>query len=499
MSKIFISYRRDDSSGYAGRLFDKLEHHFGKDQLFMDIDLLEAGEDFAEVIQQKLQSVQVAMVLIGKHWLVIRDSSGRKRLDNPDDWVRLEIATLLERKIRVIPVLVGGAQMPLSSQLPKPLESLARRHAHEISDIRFHSDVDKLIQILEKTIGNQDFHKLSNPAHQQKEFSLNKLTGVLVISMLILLAGGLLYHYSDSVLSRNSIENETSLTTDQLKQKSEKPASITYEALEPLFDNIQKTSDQLAQAIKALPPNTSDESQFSFEPQMVRIPPGSFIMGSPESETGRKSDESPQRKVTIAYPFEIGRYEVTFAQYDAFSKDTNRKLPSDQGWGRDDRPVISVSWDDAQAYVQWLVKKTGKKYRLPTEAEWEYVARAGTSTAYWWGDVIGQNNAVCNGCGSQWDNKQTAPVGSFKPNAFGVYDTAGNVWEWTQDCWHGDYTNAPLDGTAWLERNGGDCSHRVVRGGSWVSGPRGLRSADRYGDGSGVSNLNTGFRVARDF
>ncbi len=233
------------------------------------------------------------------------------------------------------------------------------------------------------------------------------------------------------------------------------------------------------------------------EPQMVRIPSGTFIMGSPESETGRASNEGPQRKVTITYSFEIGRHEVTFAQYDAFAKDTQRPLPDDRGWGRGNQPVINVSFVDAQAYVQWLVKKTGKKYRLPTEAEWEYVARAGTTTAYWWGDVIGQNNAVCSGCGSQWDDQQTAPVGSFKPNAFGVYDTAGNVWEWTQDCWHDDYANAPPDGTAWLEQNGGDCSRRVVRGGSWLLNPRILRSANRIRF-TDESIYDTGFRVARD-
>ncbi|HMV13423.1 MAG TPA: SUMF1/EgtB/PvdO family nonheme iron enzyme, partial [Nitrosomonas sp.] len=197
-------------------------------------------------------------------------------------------------------------------------------------------------------------------------------------------------------------------------------------------------------------------------------------------------------------PFEIGRYEVTFAQYDAFAKETQYPLPDDRGWGRGDRPVINVNWHDAQAYVQWLAKKTGKKYRLPSEAEWEYVARAGTTTAYWWGEAIGQSNAVCNGCGSQWDNQQTAPIGSFKANGFGVYDTAGNVLEWTQDCWHDDYTDAPTDGSAWLEQNGGHCSRRVLRGGSWNFGPQDLRSALRYGVIPSGVNVNIGFRVARD-
>ena len=241
------------------------------------------------------------------------------------------------------------------------------------------------------------------------------------------------------------------------------------------------------------------ESRLPFEPEMVRIPPGNFLMGSPDNEVGRDSDEGPQREVTIAYAFEISKYEVTFDEYDVFAKDTKRELPDDSGWGRGNRPVINVSWDDAQAYVKWLSGKTGKQYRLPTEAEWEYAARAESPTRYWWGDDIGKNNAVCDGCGSQWDIQQTAPVGSFKANAFGLHDTAGNVWEWVEDCWYGSYDKAPVDGSAWLEANGGDCSIRVVRGGSWNDNPRNLRSAGRFRYGAVGANGSLGFRVARDF
>lgn len=443
MSKIFINYRRSDSAGYAGRLYDRLVKHFGADHLFMDIDQIEPGEDFVEVLQKKLQAVQVAVVLIGKSWLDSKDETGQRRLDNPDDWVRIEIATLLERKIRVIPVLVGGAVIPRSSQLPESLILLARRQAFEISDTRFHSDVDKLIQTLEKIIPSQ-------PAQLPPKPNL------------------------DTFGSSEPDDAKHLKLTDALHSPAQKLSRSAIEQSESVF--VQ-----------------------DFEPQMVRIPPGTFIMGSPESEAGRSSAEGPQRKVTLAYPFEIGRYEVTFAQYDAFAKDTKRKLPHDVGWGCGDRPVINVSWHDAQAYVKWLSDKTGKKYRLPTEAEWEYVARAGTTTAYWWGEAIGKNNAVCDGCGSQWDGKQTAPVGSFKPNAFGVYDTAGNVWEWTQDCWHDDYTDAPIDGSAWLEKNGGDCSRRVVRGGSWDDIPQDLRSALRFRYYAVGSSSSIGFRVARDF
>ncbi len=146
MSQIFINYRRDDSAAYAGRLYDRLVDHFGRDHIFMDIDQIAPGEDFIDVIQDKLSAVQVAVVLIGKYWLDITDDTGQRRLDNPDDFVRLEIATLLERKIRVIPILVGGAVIPQSIQLPKCLALLTRRNAYEITDTRFHTDVDKLFK-----------------------------------------------------------------------------------------------------------------------------------------------------------------------------------------------------------------------------------------------------------------------------------------------------------------------------------------------------------------
>jgi formylglycine-generating enzyme required for sulfatase activity len=157
--------------------------------------------------------------------------------------------------------------------------------------------------------------------------------------------------------------------------------------------------------------------------------------------------------------------------------------------------VINVSWDDAKEYVAWLSRKTGKAYRLLTEAEWEYAARAGTTTRYYWGDDIGKNNAKCNACGSQWGGKQTAPVGSFKPNAFGLYDMAGNVWEWVEDVYHDNYAGAPTNGSAWLQ--GGDASRRVVRGGSWYVDPLFLRAAVRYRYASDDRSINLGFRVAR--
>lgn len=188
--------------------------------------------------------------------------------------------------------------------------------------------------------------------------------------------------------------------------------------------------------------------------------------------------------------------ELTFKEWDACVADggCNGYKPFDSGWGRGTQPVIFVSLDDANAYVAWLAKKTGKPYRLLSEAEYEYATRGGTTTVYPWGGAIGKNNANCNGCGSKWDNQQTAPVGSFAANGFGLYDIVGNVDEWTQDCYHNSYGGAPADGSAWTS---GDCSDRVLRGGSWLGSSRALRSAFRIWYSPGSRYFNIGFRVAR--
>jgi formylglycine-generating enzyme required for sulfatase activity len=229
-------------------------------------------------------------------------------------------------------------------------------------------------------------------------------------------------------------------------------------------------------------------------PEMVVVPAGEFMMGSPTTEKGRYSNEDPQHRVTIGRPFAVSKFDVTFADWDACVSVRGCPQVSDSGFGRGTRPVINVSWDDAQQYVAWFSKMTGKPYRLLSEAEWEYAARAGSTTAYFWGDEIGKGNANCEGCGSEWDNRQTSPVGSFKPNAFGLYDMAGNVWQWVQDCYYGNYDEAPTDGSSGTL---GGCSRRVVRGGCWDYAPLHLRSASRIGNPPGDRNRSFGFRVGR--
>ena len=225
-------------------------------------------------------------------------------------------------------------------------------------------------------------------------------------------------------------------------------------------------------------------------PEMVVLPAGEFLMGSPSGEAEREDDEGPQHRVRIAQPFAVGVFEVTFAEWDACRQDGGCvSFADDEGWGRAERPVINESWDDAQAYVRWLSGKTGGQYRLPSEAEWEYAARAGTVTPFYFGTSISGRLANC--CK---DYGMTLPGGAFPANGFGLHDMHGNVWEWVQDCWNDSYGGAPSDGSAWQS---GDCAKRVLRGGSWYVDPRNLRSANRFRYDSGFRGSDFGFRVAR--
>jgi formylglycine-generating enzyme required for sulfatase activity len=238
----------------------------------------------------------------------------------------------------------------------------------------------------------------------------------------------------------------------------------------------------------------------------VVVPSGSFIMGSPDSEPERLVNEGPQHRVTIPKPFAAGKFAVTFAEWDACEADggCGGYIPQDEGWGRADRPVINVSWDDAQAYVTWLSKKTGKTYRLLSEAEFEYVARAGTTTPFWWGASITPEQANYDGSAEPYKGggsigeyrQKTLPVKSFKPNPWGLYQVHGNVYSWTQDCYAENYNDAPKDGSPAKEISG--CS-RVLRGGSWFNSPQILRAAGRIRDYAEDRYYSIGFRVARTF
>ena len=227
-------------------------------------------------------------------------------------------------------------------------------------------------------------------------------------------------------------------------------------------------------------------------PEMVVIRSGHFWMGC-SSKKDCKDGERPVHEVTIN-SFEMSKYEVTFEQYDRFVAATGHARPGDNGWGRGRRPVIRVSWEDAVAYTRWLSWVSGDCYRLPTEAEWEYAARADTATKYSCGNETGGNDSNCKGYSGPWNAARTVPVGSFEPNARDLYDMYGNVSEWVQDCWNDTYEGAPTDGSAW---ESGDCSRRTLRGGWWGGGPRLLRSAKSSGKSTENRGSDTGFRVVR--
>jgi formylglycine-generating enzyme required for sulfatase activity len=220
-------------------------------------------------------------------------------------------------------------------------------------------------------------------------------------------------------------------------------------------------------------------------PEMVVIPPGSFLRGSPDGDN--RPAEIPQQVVKLEAAIAVGKFEVTFDEWDACVAESGcSHSPEDRGWGRGRRPVIHVSWNDAQQYVRWLSRKTGRSYRLLSETEWEYAARAHTTTAYAYGNHISPRQA-------NYYTRGTTPVGSFTPNGFGLYDMHGNVWEWTADCWNPNYVGAPLHAEARLS---GDCSRRVVRGGSWDDYPWFVRSAERSNGMVAVRLDDLGFRLA---
>jgi formylglycine-generating enzyme required for sulfatase activity len=228
-------------------------------------------------------------------------------------------------------------------------------------------------------------------------------------------------------------------------------------------------------------------------PTMVEFAADRFEMGS--GSTSQNFDERPRHEVSLKR-FAISKNEVTFNQYDRFAKATGRSRPGDAGWGRGTRPVIKVAWQDAVAYTQWLSKQTGKHYRLPTEAEWEFAARSGSFKRYWWGNQVGKGKANCFDCGGEWAGRSTAPVGSFEASAYGVKDMAGNVREWVQDCYMANYKQAAADGSA---SESAGCGERVIRGGSYSSPSSKLRSAARDHSASDARVDDLGFRVVRQY
>jgi formylglycine-generating enzyme required for sulfatase activity len=474
---IFIGYRRDDTADVAGRIYDALALRFGRHRLFKDVDSLTPGTDFGQHIRSLLPNCRVALILIGPNWIDAHDQTGRRRLDDPNDWVRIEIETALATPgLAIVPVLVNGARMPDADQLPEGLQPLARRHAANIRrDPDFQSDVSKLAEAIGGSVrsGMVNLGTIRAKAGIGTNwrtpvglFLVAAMSAAAVVALLVWSPWGRVPDVAERQ-STNGIEDVRSV-----------PAS---DGGSPAVSSAARTEGEF-----------DDCSGAGWCPTMVVVPGGRYLMGAPAGQHASES-ERPQHEVTIRR-FAVGKFEITFDQWEACASRggcTSNRAPDDASFGRGARPVINVSWRDAQEYVRWLSYQTNQSYRLLTESEWEYAARAGTTTAYFTGSSIRDDQA-------RFSARSTSPAGSFPPNRFGLYDMTGNVWEWVEDCFPGgqgvNYAVAPTNGSAVTS---GMCGARWLRGGAWDSDDNFLTSSFRQLDFAETTSPSFGFRVAR--
>jgi formylglycine-generating enzyme required for sulfatase activity len=500
--KIFVNYRRDDERSTAARIRDRLAATFGDASVFMDVDNLLAGQRFDRELEKALDQTDVFLAVVGRRWLELlaeRHASGER------DYVREEIAGALQRGIVVIPVLIERTALPRADALPGDIRDLVLHQKHAITHERFGRDVEDLVEAIRSA-------RKAARAEAGGGSAAVRWMGPVALAALVLGGGVLTYQMiaSDRDTAVKWQEDQAAkakLDAERARQDEIRRAADAVAAKKKADEAAQakraaeETERQRLAMLKAEQDRAAEAARKKAEtdlmrpgpvfrdcpnvcPEMVVLPAGEFTMGSNVS-----GDEKPPHRVTIRRPFAVGKFEVTFAEWDACAAEGGCKhRPSDEGWGRGRRPAINVSWHDAKDYVDWLSRKTGKSYRLLSEAEWEYAARAGTTTWYYFGDTISKSQA-------QFDADRTVEVGSFPANKFGLHDMHGNVREWIEDALHSSYQGAPGDGSEW---QGGDVSKRVLRGGSWyIDIPLGLRSAYRTWNPPDYRINNVGFRVAR--
>ena len=472
MAKIFLSYRREDSRGVAGRIYDRLREPFGPDSVFFDVHSIPLGMDFQEYIESKLSDCDVFLAVIGPDWAGQIDTG--RRIDNPADWVRIEIEAALKQGLPVIPVLIDDTRMPSKADLPPSLVPLVRLNAVRVDQGQdFHHDVDLLIR-------------------------------------------GIVFHL-----------------------RRVPPAA-------PTQDRPREAA--AGPAVPQPPPPLPDrERSNSIGMTLVRIEPGSFLMGStkeqidqllrlfPDSKREWFDDEQPQHRVDITRPYLLGIHQVTVGQFRRFVEESRHQTEAEGegsfGWDEergaweidpaknwrnpgfsqtDDHPVVCISHNDAVAFCEWLStteKKEGRTYRLPREAEWEYACRAGSNASFVISNDPEDLAKIANVADARLKQKfsnfdcikgddgfvYTAPVGSFAPNPWGLHDMIGNVWEWCAD-WYDEkyYALSPAADPPGVSV----ASSRVFRGGSWFNVARYCRPAYRYRYAPGSRNYDLGFRVA---
>lgn len=414
--RVFISYRRADSAYPAQSIRDALASHFGKDSIFFDVDSIPIGTDFHEYLNDAVAKSDLLLVVIGDRWVDARDEAGKRRLEDPDDFVRIEIEAALKQQIPVVPVLVGEAKVPRPQQLPDCLAELTKSQATAVRPGRsLPGDLDILVQDVVRAI-----------------------------------------------------------------------AAVPMEAASPAVAEAARLSVQITDSISM---------------KLALIPAGEFLMGSPETEPGRSVNEF-QHRVRITEPFYLGVYPVTQEEYEALMGENPSHFEGDERL-----PVERVCWLDAVKFCNRLSERTdrspyyrfvdefvrvrgGEGYRLPTEAEWEYACRAGTSAPWYCGnDENGVGDVAWHDANS---NGRAHPVGEKGPNAWGLFDMHGNVWEWCED-WYGNYSDAEVTDP----RGPSETTDRVFRGGSWGFQAEYCRSASRRRNLPEYRRNSLGFRVAR--
>jgi len=486
LGRVFISYRAGTDSAAADALEAALGARIGPDRIVRDIDEVPPGVDYAQHIDANIRQCSVLLAVIGPGWLEKFDN-----LQRPDDFPATQIEAALERDdVAVIPVLLDGARMPKARTLPEPIAELADLKPIRLSRQRFERDVKRIINRLE--------------APERRRISWRWAGAPAAIAM-VLGFGYLAWEALDIESLREAAEAEA----------EQRAAEADAEADRYTKANPNEGLAGGAPELRAPLPEEPGEDFTAFRecetcPAMVILPGGKFRMGAPPGEPDRKPEEGPVRMVEIER-FAIGRTEVTFDDWAACVWEAgcrSNPVPADRDWGRRKRPVIMVSWHEAQEYIDWLNTKVpdGDPYRLPSEAEWEYAARAGTQTAFAFGDEIGPEQAnfgvnALNRAGGAAAPQQakTVPVTELAAaNSWSLRHMHGNVWEWVSDCWHSNYEGAPSEGTPWGPEGGGDCTRRVVRGGSFTDTASVLRSARRAPNNAYARFDNIGFRVARD-
>ena len=508
MSGIFISYRREDSEGQARALSIEVARYVGEDSVFLDVDSISLGRDFRQALHERLETCDALLALIGPGWLDAKDGAGKRRLDDPGDYLRQEIAVALVRNIPVTPVLVQGAAMPAPERLPDDMKELAFRNGFELSHTRWHSDVRELAHRL----GLDGAHVA--PAEAPANRGLKELAAAPsspgATQPAAVQAPGWLTRRRALGAMAIAAATGFSIAAPSIRR-------FIFKAPKPVLRPVGFDYATVDQKGTLLPTEKAAASLFTealtsdVGIDMVAVPGGTFLMGSPIYEPERRPNEGPQRQVTVS-PFFIGASPITQAQWTVVVMKRPEKTsyvlqPFPSFFKGDGLPVESVTWDEANEFCRRLSEIARRDYRLPSEAEWEYACRAGTTGPFNVGPTItaelanycGTGGAVCGDNNSRsiatdvydgvtygsgaYDQGPTGkfrgtttPSGTFPPNRFGLHDMHGNVWEYCLDRASTNYADSPTDGSANLSAPG---DLRVLRGGSWSHNPAICRSAYR--------------------